>query len=62
MIGLAAAAVAGYALLSIAGGTGLEGSSTHYFWAGTALIVIAGYLATVGGVWLFGYAAQRRDT
>jgi membrane-associated phospholipid phosphatase len=61
MIGLAAAAVAGYALLSISGGTGPEGSSTHYFWAGTALIVIAGYLATVGGVWLFGYAAHDRD-
>ena len=29
-------------------------------WAGTALIVIAGYLATVAGVWLFGHAARRR--
>ncbi|HEX9227207.1 MAG TPA: PA-phosphatase, partial [Arthrobacter sp.] len=40
---------------------GLTGSTTHYFWAGTALIVIAGYLATVAGVWLFGHAARRRN-
>lgn len=37
------------------------GSTTHYFWAGTALIVVAGYLATVAGVWLFGHAARRRS-
>jgi membrane-associated phospholipid phosphatase len=60
LAGLAAAAVAAFALLSVAG-TGLAGSTTHYFWAGTALIVIAGYLATVAGVWLFGHAARRRS-
>ncbi|MGY2745265.1 phosphatase PAP2 family protein [Arthrobacter sp. UYCu723] len=56
--GLAAAA---FSLLSVAAGQGLEDSTTHYFWAGTALIVIAGYLATVTGVWLFGHAARRRS-
>lgn len=61
LAGLAAAAVAAFSLLSVAAGTGPEGSTTHYFWAGTALIVIAGYLATVGGVWLFGHAARRRS-
>ena len=38
-----------------------KGSSTHYFWAGTSLIVMAGYFATVAGVWLFGHAARRRN-
>lgn len=61
LAGLAAAAVAAFSLLSVAAGTGLAGSTTHYFWAGTALIVIAGYLATVAGVWLFGHAARRRS-
>jgi membrane-associated phospholipid phosphatase len=55
-----AAAVAALSLLSVAAGTGPEGSTTHYFWAGTALIVISGYLATVAGIWLFGHAARRR--
>ena len=36
-------------------------STTHYFWAGTSLIVMAGYFATVAGVWLFGHAARRRN-
>ncbi|MGP4031763.1 phosphatase PAP2 family protein [Pseudarthrobacter sp. 1C304] len=58
--GLAAAAVAVFSLLSVAAGTGLETNTAHYFWAGTALIVISGYLATVGCVWLFGHAARRR--
>ncbi|MEO3934299.1 phosphatase PAP2 family protein [Micrococcaceae bacterium Sec7.4] len=62
LAGLAAAAVAAFSLLSVAAGSGLESSTTHYFWAGTALIVIAGYLATVGGVWLFGHAARRRSS
>ena len=53
-------AKAAFSLLSVAVGTGLEDSTTHYFWAGTALIVIAGYLATVTSVWLFGHAARRR--
>lgn len=60
--GLAAAAVAGYSLLKIAPGPAQEASTTHYFWAGTSLIVITGYLASVGAVWLFGYAARRRLT
>jgi membrane-associated phospholipid phosphatase len=58
--GLASAAVATYSLLKIAPGPGQEGSTTNYFWAGTSLIVIAGYLATVAGVWVFGHAARRR--
>ena len=57
----AAAGVAAYALLSI-GPTGQEISTTSYFWAGTSLIVIAGYLATVAGVWLFGLAARQTDS
>ncbi|MDI3240026.1 phosphatase PAP2 family protein [Arthrobacter sp. AL08] len=59
--GLAAAAVASYSLLRIAPGPGQESSTTNYFWAGTSLIVISGYLATVAGVWLFGHAARRRS-
>jgi hypothetical protein len=57
LTGLAAAGVAAYALLSI-GLAGEEISTTSYFWAGTSLIIIAGYLATVAGVWLFGLAAR----
>ena len=56
LTGLAAAGVAAFALLSVGLG-GQEISTTSYFWAGTSLIVIAGYLATVAGVWLFGLAA-----
>lgn len=59
LAGLASAVVAAYSLLKIAPGPGQEGSTTNYFWAGTALIVITGYLATVAGVWLFGHAALR---
>ena len=61
LAGLASAGVAGYSLLKIAPGPGQEGSTTNYFWAGTSLIVIAGYLATVAGIWLFGHAARRRS-
>ncbi|MDD1476665.1 phosphatase PAP2 family protein [Arthrobacter sp. H16F315] len=61
LAGFAAAAVASYSLLKIAPGPGQENSTTHYFWAGTSLIVISGYLATVAGVWLFGHAARRRS-
>ena len=43
-------------------GPGQEISTTSYFWAGTSLIVIAGYLATVAGVWLFGLAARQTDS
>ncbi|MEQ4518720.1 phosphatase PAP2 family protein [Pseudarthrobacter sp. B907] len=60
LAGLASAAVAAYSLLKIAPGPGQEGSTTNYFWAGTSLIVITGYLATVALVWLFGHAARRR--
>jgi hypothetical protein len=60
LAGLASAAVATYSLLKIAPGPGQEGSTTNYFWAGTSLIVIAGYLATVAGIWLFGHAARRQ--
>jgi membrane-associated phospholipid phosphatase len=59
LAGLASAVPAGYSLLRIASGPGQEVSTTTYFWAGTSLIVIAGYLATVAGVWLFGHAARR---
>lgn len=59
LAGLGSAALASYSLL-MAPGAGQEGSSTNYFWAGTSLIVIAGYLATLAGVWLFGHAARRR--
>ncbi|WP_427129517.1 phosphatase PAP2 family protein [Pseudarthrobacter sp. S9] len=61
LTGLAAAGLAAYSLLKTATGAGQEGSTTSYFWAGTSLIVIAGCLATVAGVWLFGHAARRRD-
>jgi membrane-associated phospholipid phosphatase len=59
ILGLGSAAVASYSLLRIAPGPGQEISTTNYFWAGTSLIMIAGYLATVAGVWLFGHAARR---
>ena len=62
LAGLAAAVLAGYALLQIAPGPGQQVSTTTYFWAGTSLIVIAGYLATVAGILLFGHAARRRGT
>nr|WP_310057639.1 phosphatase PAP2 family protein [Arthrobacter ginsengisoli] len=58
---LAAAAVAAFSLLGAAAGMGQAGNTTYYFWAGTSLIVIAGYLATAAGVWLFGHAARRRS-
>lgn len=61
LIGLASAAVAVYSLARIAPGPLQEGSTTNYFWAGIALIVIAGYLATVATTSLFSYAARRRD-
>lgn len=62
LAGLVSAALASYSLLKIAPGAGQEGSTTNYFWAGTSLIVIAGYLATVASVWLFGQAARRRSS
>jgi hypothetical protein len=61
VIGLASAAVAVYSLARIAPSPWQESSTTNYFWAGIALIVIAGYLATVATTALFAYAARRRD-
>jgi hypothetical protein len=61
LIGLASAGVAVYSLAMITPGPARE-SSTTYFWAGIALIVIAGYLATVATTSLFAYAARRRDS
>lgn len=61
VIGLASAAVAVWSLARIAPGPLQEGSTTNYFWAGIALIVIAGYLATVATTSLFSYAVRRRD-
>jgi hypothetical protein len=60
VLGLASAAVAVFSLAKIAPGPLQEGSTTNYFWAGIALIVIAGYLATVATTSLFAYAARRR--
>ncbi len=62
LLGLAAAAVAAVALLIIAPAPWQQESTTSFFWAGTALIVITGYLAAVAGVWLFGHAARRLAT
>lgn len=59
-LGLASAAMAVYLLAKIAPGPAQEGSTTNYFWAGTALIVIAGYLAAVAATALFAYGARRR--
>ena len=58
--GMAAAAVAAVALVRIAPLVGQEASTTNYFWAGCALIVITGYLLGVGAAWLFAGAARRR--
>ncbi|MNL83478.1 hypothetical protein D3C87_2111400 [compost metagenome] len=49
--------VAAYSLLQV---PDLSTDSTiDYFWAGTAFIVIAGYLSALGGTWLFGLAARK---
>ncbi|GAA2846764.1 phosphatase PAP2 family protein [Paenarthrobacter ilicis] len=54
---LAAGVVAAYSLLQV---PGLSTDSTvDYFWAGTAFIVMAGYLSALGGTWLFGLAARK---
>ncbi len=45
--------------LTPAGGSGV--STTSYFWAGVALIVISGYLLTVAGTLLFGLEARRKE-
>jgi hypothetical protein len=62
LIGLASAGVAVYSLALMGPGPAQDTSSPNYFWAGIALIVIAGYLATVATTSLFAYAARRRDS
>ncbi|MGO4247925.1 phosphatase PAP2 family protein [Paenarthrobacter sp. RAF54_2] len=56
---LLAAIVAGYSLLQVMPGLSAD-STADYFWAGTAFIVVAGYLSALGGTWLFGLAARKR--
>jgi hypothetical protein len=60
VIGMSSAVVAVVLLAGLAPGQGPDGSSITYFWAGIALIVFAGYLATVATTALFAYAARRR--
>jgi membrane-associated phospholipid phosphatase len=60
VIGMSSAVVAVVSLAVIAPGQGRAGGTTTYFWAGIALIVFAGYLATVATTALFAYAARRR--
>ncbi|WP_284986373.1 phosphatase PAP2 family protein [Arthrobacter sp. fls2-241-R2A-172] len=55
---LIAIAVAGYSLMQVMPGLSAD-STVDYFWAGTAFIVIAGYLSALGGTWLFGLAARK---
>ncbi|SKB39079.1 PAP2 superfamily protein [Arthrobacter sp. 31Cvi3.1E] len=55
---LAALMVAAYSLLQVMPGLSAD-STIDYFWAGTAFIVIAGYLSALGGTWLFGLAARK---
>ena len=59
VLGILAALAAAYALATVGNDATTDGS-TNYFWAGTALIVIAGYLSTVTMTALFGYAARPR--
>ncbi|GLU59578.1 phosphatase PAP2 family protein [Paenarthrobacter ureafaciens] len=56
---LAAGAVAAYSLLQVMPGLSTD-STVDYFWAGTAFIVLAGYLSALGSIWLFGMAARKR--
>lgn len=56
---LIAGVVAGYSLFQVMPGLSTD-STMDYFWAGSALIVIAGYLSALGGTWLFGLAARKR--
>ena len=56
---LLAAIVAGYSMLQVMPGLSAD-STVDYFWAGTAFIVVAGYLSALGGTWLFGLAATKR--
>lgn len=60
LIGLGAAAVAMVALVRIAPGFGSEVSTTNYFWAGCAFIVISGYLVVTAASWLLAAASRGR--
>jgi hypothetical protein len=62
LISLASIGLAVYSLVMIAPGPAQETSTTNYFWAGTAFIVMTGYLAIVTTTSLFAYAARRRDS
>lgn len=59
LAGLGAAAVAVVALVRIAPLPGQEASTTNYFWAGCAFVVISGYLVSVAASWLVSAAARR---
>ncbi|GAB3279171.1 hypothetical protein GCM10027449_19620 [Sinomonas notoginsengisoli] len=59
LVGLGAAALAVVELMRIAPMAGQEESTTNYFWAGSALIVIIGYLIVTSASWLVGYESRR---
>lgn len=58
LAGLGAAALAVVELVRIAPIPGQELSTTNYFWAGSAFIVISGYLVATAASWLLGSAAR----
>lgn len=58
LLGIVAAAVAVYELRELNNPGAISGS--NYFLAGTAMIVIAGYLISVAGVLLFSLGSRRR--
>jgi hypothetical protein len=60
LAGLGAAAVAVVALVRIAPLPGQEVSTTNYFWAGSAFIVISGYLVATAASWLLTAASRNR--
>jgi hypothetical protein len=60
LAGLAAAGVAVVALVRIAPLPGQEASTTNYFWAGMAFIVISGYLVSLAASWLVAHASRPR--
>lgn len=58
LAGLVAAAVAVVELVRIAPVLGQETSTTNYFWAGLAFIMISGYLVSTAASWLVGSATK----
>lgn len=56
---LAAAVMAAVVLQQLTPAGGSRISTTHYFWAGVALIMICGYLLTVAGTLVFAVEARR---